>query len=408
MVFCSGPGQTYVFSVFIDSIISETGLSRTGISTLYMTSTAISAAMVIMVSRMADRFGPRIMLVAIGFAFTAAAFGMATATNSVLLYVAFASLRALGQGSIQVNAILLVNQWFISRRGLGIALMGLGGVISTAVYPPMARALIDQIGWREAYAVLGILSMGLIVPTAFLVIRNRPEDMGLYPDGKPEPPLLESRRLGAGAEVRGDRKVFGSLTFWLLAIPLAVPGLVSTALVFHQTSIFEEQGLSATLAAGVFVIYAVSAALSSMVSGLVVGRTGPKALTGFALLMLLVGLILALVMDSVFTATLYVLVMGISAGTHQLVQGVTWAHYYGRQGLGRLQGSAMMLNIVGSAAGPFPLAMFHQWTGTYTMGIAAMTALPVLSLILLSLACPSTQFRTTSTEPDPQHGSQAG
>ena len=373
-----------------------------------MTSTAISAAMVIMVSRMADRFGPRIILVAIGFAFAAAAFGMATATNSVLLYVAFASLRALGQGSIQVNAILLVNQWFISRRGLAIALMGLGVVISTAVYPPMARALIDHIGWREAYAVLGILSMGLIVPTAFLVIRNKPEDVGLYPDAKPEPPASEARRPEVGDEAGGDRRVFSSLTFWLLALPLAAPGLVSTALVFHQTSIFQERGLSATLAAGVFAIYAVSSALSSMVSGLVVGRTGPKALNSFALLMLIVGLVLALVMNSVFTATLYVVVMGISAGAHQLVQGVTWAHYYGRQGLGRLQGSAMMLNIVGSAAGPFPLAMFHQWTGTYTAGIAAMTALPALSLILLSLARPSTQFTATSPEPDPRRGSRGG
>ena len=373
-----------------------------------MTSTAISAAMVIMVSRMADRFGPRIILVAVGFAFAAAAFGMATATNSVLLYVAFASLRALGQGSIQVNAILLVNQWFLSRRGLAIALMGFGAVISTAVHPAMARALIDHIGWREAYAVLGILSMGLIVPTAFLVIRNRPEDMSLYPDGKPEPPPSEAQRPGVGDEAGGDRRVFSSLTFWLLALPLAAPGLVSTAMVFHQTSIFQEQGLSATLAAGVFVIYAVSSALSSMVSGLVVGRTGPKALNSFALLMLIVGLISALVMNSVFTAMLYVLVMGISLGAHQLVQGVMWAHYYGRQGLGRLQGSAMMLSIVGSAAGPFPLAMFREWTGTYTVGIAAMTALPALSLILLFLARPSTQFTATSPEPDPRRGSQGG
>ena len=183
---------------------------------------------------------------------------------------------------------------------------------------------------------------------------------------------------------------------------------MSTALVFHQTSIFQERGLSATLAAGVFAIYAVSSALSSMVSGLVVGRTGPKARNSFALLMLIVGLVLALVMNSVFTATLYVLVMGISAGAHQLVQGVMWAHYYGRQGLGRLQGSAMMLNIVGSTAGPFPLAMFHEWTGTYTAGIAAMTALPALSLILLSLARPSTQFTATSPEPDPRRGSRGG
>ncbi|MEE2927002.1 MAG: MFS transporter, partial [Chloroflexota bacterium] len=181
VVFSSGPGQSYVFSIFIDSIISDTGLSRSGISALYMLSTGVSAAMVWIVSRMVDRVGPRMMLIAIGFAFAAACFGMAAATNILLLYVAFASLRALGQGSLNINAVLLVNQWFVAYRGRAIAFMGLGAVLSTAIFPPLARALIDNLGWREAYAVLGIIVMSLIVPVSLLVIRNRPEDMSLSP-----------------------------------------------------------------------------------------------------------------------------------------------------------------------------------------------------------------------------------
>ena len=60
------------------------------------------------------------MLVAIGLGFGAACFGMATATNIVLFYVAFASLRALGQGSLGINSILLVNTWFVAHRGLSL------------------------------------------------------------------------------------------------------------------------------------------------------------------------------------------------------------------------------------------------------------------------------------------------
>lgn len=119
VVFSTGPGQSYVFSVFIDSIIEDTGLSRTGISVLYMASTALSAILVSFVSRLADRYGPRIMLVAAGLGLGAACFGMATATHILLFYIAFASLRALGQGSLGINCILLVNQWFVSLRGPG-------------------------------------------------------------------------------------------------------------------------------------------------------------------------------------------------------------------------------------------------------------------------------------------------
>ena len=392
VVFSSGPGQSYVFSIFIDSIISDTGLSRPGISALYMLSTAVSAGMVWIVSRMVDRVGPRMMLIAIGFAFAAACFGMAAATNILLLYVAFASLRALGQGSLNINAVLLVNQWFVAYRGRAIAFMGLGAVLSTAIFPPLARALIDNLGWREAYAVLGIIVMSLIVPVSLLVIRNRPEDMSLLPDGRGQPYLDTTRQVDAvsqGVSSGLETPVLRSLHFWLLALPMAAPGIVSTALVFHQTSIFKEAGLTATLAAGVFVIFSVSAAFTSVIGGFVVERVSPKLLYGFSLLMLSVALLLAVVMNSVFVAVLYVIIMGVANGSQQIVQGVIWAHYYDRHRLGRIQGLAMTIGICGSAVGPFPLALFHDVTGSYTFGLLVMISLPVLSLISILFAHPT-------------------
>ena len=386
VVFSSGPGQSYVFSIFIDSIIEDTGLSRLGVSLLYLASTGMSAVLVAIVSRLADRHGPRIMLVAIGLGFGLACFGLATATNIVLFYIAFGALRALGQGSLSINSILLVNQWFVSKRGRAIALMGMGAVLSNAIFPPFARLLISSIGWREAYAVIGVVAILLIVPVALLVVKDRPEDVGLHPDGSSRPPVSETRQAMAG--VQQETKVFSSLGFWLLALSLGTPGLVSTALVFHQTSIFEEKGLSATLAAGVFVIFAGSSAVSSIIAGFAVDRIGPKALYAFNMGALLVALILVVAVDSVFMAVAYVLVMGVSGGAHRIVQGVIWAHYYGRHGLGRIQGSAMTINFCASAAGPLPLAIFHDLTGSYTFGMVVMMALPVLSVLALVKANP--------------------
>ena len=178
------------------------------------------------------------------------------------------------------------------------------------------------------------------------------------------------------------------MDFWLLALSLGTPGLVSTALVFHQTSIFEEKGLSATLAAGVFVIFSGSSAVSSLLAGFVVDRIGPKYLYAFSMVSLLAALVLVVAADSVFMAVVYVLVMGVAGGAHHIVQGVIWAHYYGRHGLGRVQGSAMTINFCASAIGPLPLAIFHDLTGTYTLGVLVMMALPVLSLLALVKARP--------------------
>ncbi len=100
---------------------------------------------------------------------------------------------------------------------------------------------------------------------------------------------------------------------------------------------------------------------------------------------------MVLVINSAFIAVLYVIAMGIANGSHQIVQGVIWAHYYGRSRLGRIQGPAMMIGICGTAIGPFPLALLHDLSGSYSTGILVMMSLPILSLISIFLARPTVQ-----------------
>jgi cyanate permease len=265
--------------------------------------------------------------------------------------------------------------------------MGLGFPLSNAILPPLSRVMIDQFGWREAYGALGVVVLLLVVPATLIFARNRPEDVGLYPDGLSEAPAVE--RLSPGLEAEGGRpRVLSSLSFWLLAVPLATPGLVMTALIFHQTSIFAERGLSAGVAAAVFIVFAIGSAATSMVAGFVVEHSGPKRLFIFAMLALLVVLAMSMVVNSLWMAVVYVFTMGVAGGSQRIVQGVTWAHYYGRFGLGRVQGSATMLGITGAAIGPFPLALFHDLTGNYDLGIMVMMALPVLSIVTVVLARP--------------------
>ena len=380
------PGQSYVFSVFIDSIIADTGLSRTGISVLYMASTVVSAVLVTFVSRLADRFGPRIVLVGAGFGLGAACFGMATATHILLFFVAFASLRAIGQGSLNINCILLVNQWFVSRRGRAVGIMTLGAMASTALFPSFARFLIDSIEWRGAYAVLGVVAIGLVVPVALFVVRNRPEDSGLFPDGLSHAPVSETRQAQSGAPRR--TRVYSSPSFWLLALALSSPSLITTALMFHQASIFQENGLSATQAAGAFAIFSASSTVSSLIAGFVSDRVGPKVLLVFSMTTLMATLALGVVFNSIFVAVAYVAAMGISSGSYIIVHSTIWAYYYGRHGLGRVQGPAMTLSLCASAAGPLPLAVFQELTGTYTIGMLSMMVLPAISLPILFLTRP--------------------
>ena len=383
MAFSSGPGQSYTFSVFIDPMIVDLGLSRTDISVLYAVGTGFSATLVIIVSRLADKFGPKIMIVLTATCLSLACVGMAFAAGGLAFFTAFAALRAFGQGSTTINATLITAQWFVRMRGRAMAVMGLGFAGSMAFMPILSRILIDGVGWRVAYVFLGVFIWLLVVPISIVLLRNTPEEIGLHTDGDE---THTEREMGSYNIVEKDnRKVLTSPTFWGLALPLATPSFVSTALIFHQIAIFLERGISSTIAAAAFLPISVSAVFASLLSGFLVDRVGPRKLFYASMAVLVLGIAILGFGETSDWALLYAVMLGASNGSGQIVSNVLWAHYYGRRKLGRVQGSANMVTIAGSALGPLPLAISQGLTGGFVVGILLMGVLPVCAVLALSL-----------------------
>ena len=383
--FCSGPGQSFVFSVFVDPILADTGLSRVYLSTLYAFGTGVSAVMVVVVAWLVDRFGARLMLAGIALGLGVACFGMSAAAGPVALFFGFAAMRALGQGSLPVTANILTAQWFVERRGRAMAVVVLGLAASNALLPPLTQSLIETFDWRTAYVILGVAIWVLLIPTSILIVRNRPEAVGLHPDGS-SVPIQEPG--GEDERERGSWEAVSSLNFWLLAVPLAAIPFAVTALVFHQISILGEQGISATAAAGVFVPFAAASAAATAFSGFLIERLGPRQPLYVSMALLLAAVLGLQLVGSPLTAILYALVLGAGAGFQGVVAGVVWAHYYGRRGLGKVQGPATMVMIAAAALAPLPLAALRTFSGDYAFGLAVMAAVPILCTIMLYLFDP--------------------
>ena len=197
-MFASGPGQSHIFSVYITPISDDLDLSRTSISSVYAAATLLAAFGLPYVGRLIDRVGVRrvVLAVAIAFGFANVAFGWIAGLLSLAL--AFGALRFLGQGSLMLSSNYLVSQWFSRRRGIALSLAALGFSASMALHPPLAQWLIDQVGWRESWLWLGVLTWALLVPMIAILVQNKPEDIGLTPDGE-----RVADQLGRG---RGDGK----------------------------------------------------------------------------------------------------------------------------------------------------------------------------------------------------------
>ena len=340
--------------------------------------------MVFMVGRLADKYGARVMLLFAATGLGLACFGMAFAVGPIAFFFAFAALRALGQGSMPVNGTLLVAQWFVKYRGRAMAIMGVGGAASNAAFPTISQQLIEMFGWRETYMILGVFVWLLILPLAVFVVRNRPEDRGEFPDGADEMPESE-RKASESSEAPESSRALRTVFFWVTALSIGVPSMVGTAYVFHQISILTEFGLSASLAAGLFIPFAITATGASFLGGYLVDKFNPiRVYTANSALFIIATLVLVMVSNP-FLGVLYAGLMGLFQGIQMIIMNTTWAYFYGRMGLGKIQGAGSMTNIAYSAIGPLPLAALYSFFGDFRPAILILGALIIVSAVAVNL-----------------------
>jgi sugar phosphate permease len=175
----------YSFGVFLPTLTAHFGWSRAEVSFGFSLVSLCAAVYAPFVGRTVDRFGPRpsqlfgAIVVALGFLLLRR---VETLTEFYVLMGLVVSLGATSLGQLPSNAA--VANWFVRRRGraLGISTTGIsmGGVI----FVPLSQFLIDRFGWRDAFGLLGILIVALVVPPVALVMRRSPEAVGLQPDGE--------------------------------------------------------------------------------------------------------------------------------------------------------------------------------------------------------------------------------
>lgn len=373
----TSPGQTYVVSVFLEHIIADLGISRSLVSTLYTVGTLVGSFALPMVGRQIDRRGARFMVVVISGVFGLACIYMGFVQNALMLGLGFIAIRMLGQGSLSLVSQNVINQWWVRRRGTVMGISGvLVGLLGLGGFPIIINWLIPIYGWRSTYMLLGMILLGVMLPVGLTFFRNRPEEFGLQPDSSQKP--AESAGPVVIEEAWTLPEARRTATFWVASVGLALVAMLSTGLFFHMVSIFEDNGLSAGIAASVFFPIALTSALVNLAGGVLVDRVPARFLLTTSLFGLTLSLLMAQYLSSVTTAILYGVVLGMSTSLMGLVNSVIWATYFGRLHLGSITGLTTTVLIAGAALGPMPLGVAHDLLGNYNLALTLFALLPLL------------------------------
>jgi len=383
-MFASAPGQSHTFSLFVDLIAADLGLSKSTIAASYAVATLIAASGLSIVGRQIDRFGARRVTLIVTVALGIACIGFGAIAGILTLTVGFMALRFLGQGSMMLGGTNLVAQWFDARRGLAMSAAMLGFAASMAVHPILSQWLIELVGWRQAWVWLGVSTWVIMLPLLWLLAHDKPEPLGLRPDGPTMSPV--DTNLGGPPETAEQgltlRAALRTPAFWIIAAGAFSLAMLTTALFFFQVSIFEQRGLGRVLAASMFSLSAISMAAAMPVVGWLLDRVAPKLAFAAALVLLAVILVGVTFVSGTGTATIYAIVLGVSTAGNMTLWGYMWPRYFGRKFVGSIQGAGQTVGIVGAALGPLPLGVAFDIFGTYDGALRLAALLPLAAAVL--------------------------
>ena len=376
----TSPGQTYAVSIFIEHFITDLGISRSLVSALYTVGTLAGSLALPVVGRQIDRYGVRRMVTVVSLLFGLACIYMGLVQNALMLGLGFIAIRMLGQGSLTLTCQNAINQWWVRRRGMVMGISGLlVSLLGVGGFPSLITWLIPIYGWRLSYGLLGLLTLVVMAPLGYLLVRPRPEVYGLNPDGGQQVSVLGDKPAKAASEENWTlAEASRTSAFWIIAVSQALIFMLVTGLFFHMVSIFADSGLDATVAASIFLPIAVTTAVVTLGSGILIDRIPPRLIITTALLCQSLSLWLAQSLDSVALAFVYGLALGVTMGLMRTISSVLWATYFGRRHLGSITGVASTVFIFGSALGPVPLGLARDMWGSYDQTLKLLAVLPLL------------------------------
>jgi len=384
------------FSFFLPYWVKDFGWSRGLASGAQMLSLVLSGLAAPMVAIFIMKQGTKRAIVIGNLISVAGLILLAYQKHIWQLYLGVGVLLGLGVAIGGMLAMMtVINNWFVMKRtvalSISMASMGFSGVIIN----PSVMALIEAVGWRNAYLILAAAAIVFCVIVPALLLKNKPEDLGQVPDG----PVSAK---GGAAEYDGARyknlyktpvdftakEALRTRALWLLVAYGALQFLVMLGVGTHIIAFQFDIGISATTAGMIGGVFSAVMGCSQLGIGILGLRFKMHSLAVFSMILGMIGFSVLLFANSVSLMIVYSVIYGIAGGIQSIAMGNLFPDYFGRSEFPKIMGYTMPFNTFISSVGA-PLAGYiRDRTGSYVPAFKVFLVLLVISFFCILLAKP--------------------
>jgi len=398
----SGVNVNPTIGVFVKPLAEEFGWSRSLIAGAVAIGTILGGVLALVVGPIIDKFGARWVLF-VGFLLMGGLLILLSGIwNLWQFYAIIIMTRLLLQGIINLTNQTVLAKWFVRKRGRALAYGNLGQRFGQGAVPFAVQMIITAATWRVAAAAMGIFAWVLTLVPVLLWMRRQPEDMGLRPDGDPEPEQdgaqgVVARKTRAPEVHFTLHEALRTKTFYFLLTTLCLTSFVNTGVNFNLIPYLSDQGLSDSQAVTVLLIWSFTGIPAALFSGLLSERISVQwVIVGFQVGMV-GGTLLLLTVGSLWIGMIFAFVHGASFAGSLLAQQVIMADYYGSANLGALRGVVLPWQMASNAVGPLAATLVFDFRGSYTVILWVYVAIQLFVLLILLKARPPKLLRSTPT-----------
>ena len=290
-----------------------------------------------------ERLGPRLM-VFIGMTILGGGFILLSQIHALWqLYLAFGIMSLGAALGTWLPMMTVMNHWFIRSKTRAMSIVMEGYAIGGMTLPiSMAWAsggvdpdISERFGWRVVALGIGVFITVVSFPLSRLV-RNRPEELGLLPDGQQGQPVRNFNESNFSAdELEGYtwQEAIKQRSFWFISLGHGCSSIVSTAVMVHLGLMLDDRGYSLQTISAVVATYTGTNAAFLVIGGYIGDRIPIRfAAFGFSSIQA-VALLILLVSNSVSMVFLFSVVLGVGFGGRNPVTSSIRGIYFGRRAL---------------------------------------------------------------------------
>ncbi len=407
-LFVRNAAGSLTFAVFVPLIAEDTGWSRALIGGAAALGGLLAAGASPPTGWAIDRYGARLVLslslVVIGISTMALAW---LSVHIAILYGAMVVGRIMFSSPLNVGAATVVGRWFVRQRGRATGLLFLSHSGGMAAFPLVATWVSAVWGWEKAWIVLGLMVYVIALAPASLLVAQRPEDVGLLPDGAAPAADSDIADSDTAADPAGRQPRAGSgtgpveevnwttgearrtLALWVLAVGTGFLFLLQSGTNIYQADLLRSRDIDLTLAQLSIVVNAAGTGLGSLLWGRVLEKLSVSYTYALVALVMALASAMFTVVSAPLPAYLAAGLFGVAVAGILVVPPVAYANFFGRQSLGRIRGITEPFTSLGQAIGAVASGLvFHFTDGSYTGAFAAYAVLATLTAAALLLARP--------------------